>query len=268
MLSSSPKVSIIMPTYNRSALIAETIGSIRNQTYQNWELFIIDDGSDDNTEDIISAIKDERIYVFKAGRIGINGKIKNIGIAKVDGELIAFIDSDDLWAARKLEKQVLALQEYPEAGFSLTGSFNFRKPGRPIDFSYKQREGLLYGNIFISIFKSEISTTTPSLILRKECLNVTGVFDETKPFSDIDFIIKLASHYKAAVLYEPLLYRRLHDANDSQANWINGYYQGIEMIRSHKKKLPFSVVHVALFKLYINFGEDCLLHMKRGAAIS
>jgi heptosyltransferase-2 len=268
MLSSSPKVSIIMPTYNRSALIAETIKSIRNQTYQNWELFIIDDGSDDNTGEIISSINDKRIRFYEAGRIAVNGKIKNIGIEKANGELIAFIDSDDLWAETKLEKQVSALQQYPDAGFSLTGGFNFAKPGRPIDFSYKQREGILYGNIFVSIFKSEISTTTPSLILRKECLNVTGVFDESKPFADIDFIIKLASYYKAVILYEPLLYRRLHDANDSQANWIKGYHQGIEMIQSHKKKLPSSVVHDALFKLYINFGEDCLLRMKRGAAIS
>src|SRR5438046_10623424 len=186
-----PKVSIIMPTYNRAKYIGETIESVRNQSYQNWELIIVDDGSDDNTREIISAMKDKRIRFYEAGRITINGKIKNIGIEKTNGEFIAFIDSDDLWAATKLEKQVSALQEYPEAGFSLTGGFNFRKPGRPVDFSYKQREGTLFGDIFVSIFKSEISTTTPSLILRKECLSITGLFDETKAFSDIDFIIKI-----------------------------------------------------------------------------
>ena len=267
MLDRFPKISIVMPTYNRAALIGETIRSILAQTHENWELIIIDDGSEDETERVISQIKDQRIKFYKAGRIAINGKIKNIGLKKANGDLIAFIDSDDLWAETKLEKQVAALQEYPEAWFSLTGGFNFRTVNQPVDFFYKQREGLRYGDIFTSIFKSEISTTTPSLILRKECLEITGSFDETKPFSDIDFILKLASHFKAVILYEPLLYRRLHEANDSGENWEKGYQQGLSMIRLHKKALPRSVVHEALFKLYINFGEDCLSHSQQRSAI-
>ena len=106
----------------------------RMQTYKNWELIIIDDGSDDDTEEVISQLNDERIQFYKAGRIGINGKIKNTGIEKANGELIAFIDSDDLWAETKLEKQVSALQQYPEAAFSLTGGFNFKKINRSVDF--------------------------------------------------------------------------------------------------------------------------------------
>src|SRR6059058_3320007 len=106
MLSASLKISIIMPTYNRAAYIGETIRSILTQTYQNWELIIIDDGSEDNTEDLVKRIGDERINFYKAGRIAVNGKIKNMGLEKAKGELIAFIDSDDLWAETKLEKQV------------------------------------------------------------------------------------------------------------------------------------------------------------------
>ena len=256
-----------MPTYNRAAFIGETIESILKQTYQNWELIIVDDGSDDNTEELVLQVKDQRIQFYKAGRVGINGKIKNIGVEKASGDLISFIDSDDLWAETKLEKQVAALQEYPEAGFSLTGGFNFRTVNQPVDFFYKQREGLRYGDIFISIFKSEISVTTPSLIFRKQCLRITGGFDETKPFSDIDFILKLARYFKAVILYEPLLYRRLHEGNDSGENWIKGYRQGISMINLYKKELSASVVHKALFKLYINFGEDCLFHSQQKNAI-
>jgi ADP-heptose:LPS heptosyltransferase/GT2 family glycosyltransferase len=256
-----------MPTYNRGAFIEETIGSIFHQTYENWELIIVDDGSDDDTEKVISRLKDQRIQFYKAGRIGINGKIKNIGLEKAHGELIAFMDSDDLWAETKLEKQVAALLEYPEAGFSLTGGYNFRTVNQPVDFSYKQREGLRYGDIFTSIFKSEISTTTPSLIFHRKCLKDAGGFDETKPFSDIDFILRLASHFKAVILYEPLLYRRLHEANDSGENWIKGYHQGISMIRLYKKNLPRSVVREARFRLYINFGEDCLSHSQQSKAI-
>ena len=255
-----------MPTYNRANYIGETIETIRGQTHENWELIIVDDGSEDNTEEVISGIGDERIRFYKAGRIAINGRIKNIGIEKASGELIAFIDSDDLWAETKLEKQIAALGEYSDAAFSLTGGFNFRDLNRPIDFFYKQREGLRYGDIFAAIFKSEISTTTPSLVFRRKCLDA-GLFDETKPFSDIDFITRLASRFKAVVLYEPLLYRRLHDANDSGTNWVKGYEQGVALIRTYRQQLPTRIAHEALFKLYINFGEDCLLHRERKRAV-
>ena len=256
-----------MPTYNRAKYIVETIESIRNQTYQNWELIIVDDGSDDNTEKLIEEIEDNRIRFYKAGRIGIGGKIKNIGLEKAVGELIAFIDSDDLWGQTKLEKQIIALRQYPEAEFSLTGGYNFRNLNEPLEYFYKQREGVKYGNIFTAFFKSEVSATIPSLIMRKQCVQITGGFKETRPFSDMDFILSLASHFKAIILYEPLFYRRLHDTNDSSSNWVKRHYQGIEMIRSYKSSLPPKVVTDSLFRSYINFGEKYLLHKESGKAI-
>lgn len=261
------KVSIILPTYNRAAYIVETIESIRKQTYPNWELIIIDDGSEDSTEELISRLNDERIQFHRAGRIGINGIIKNIGLGKISGELIAFMDSDDLWAVTKLEKQVNALYQYPEAGFSLTGGYNFKKPFEPIDYFYRQREGIRFDQLLIPYFKSEVSTTTPSLILRKQCLDVTGFFNEAKPFADVDFILNLAGHFKGVILYEPLLYRRLHETNDSGAKWEKGYEEGVAMIQSYKNILPPKITRNSLFRLYINFGEDCLLHTKRKEAI-
>ena len=203
-----------MPAYNRANYISETIESVRNQTYKNWELIIVDDGSEDNTGEIISRVKDERKRFYKAGRIAINGKIKNIGIEKANGDLIAFIDSDDLWAETKLEKQVAVLQEYPEAAFSLTGGFNFLNVSQPIDFDIGKKRACDMVTFLPLFLNLNIFTTAPSLLLRRECL-VAGGFDETKPFSDIDFITKLASRFKAVILYEPLLYRRLHDTNDS-----------------------------------------------------
>jgi len=263
-----PKVSIVMPTYNRAKYIGETIQSVRKQTLQNWELIIVDDGSTDNTEDLISHISDDRISFLKAGRVGINGKIKNIGLKHSRGELIAFIDSDDLWAETKLEKQVEALDKFRDAGFSFTGGFNFRKLGEPLDFFYKSKEGFRHGNILVPIFKSEISTTTPSLMMRRHCLDVVGDFDETKPFSDVNFFLRLASHFNAVILYEPLLYRRLHDNNDSGSNWLLGYEQGIRMIHDYEKKLPHGIARDALFRLYVNFGEDYLARSEPKHAIT
>jgi Glycosyltransferases involved in cell wall biogenesis len=262
-----PKVSIVMPTYNRARYIHEAIESIRRQTYPNWELIIVDDGSEDDTEHVVSRFDDERINFLKAGRIGINGKIKNIGLKEATGDLFAFIDSDDLWADTKLEKQVRAMEEFPDAGFSFTGGFDFKKINEPIVFFYQVKEGFRYGNILVPILKSEISTTTPSLMIRKRCLDVVGGFDETKRFSDVNFFLRLASHFTAIILYEPLLYRRLHDNSDSENNWISGYEQGITMIHEYESKLPPGVARTALFKLYVNFGEDYLAHKNTVQAI-
>lgn len=269
--STSPKVSIIMPTHNRAGLIQETIESIRNQTYPNWELIIVDDGSEDSTEEIIAQLKDERIQFHKAGRTGVGGKIKNIGLRMAKGELIAFIDSDDLWAATKLEKQVGALKQYPEAGFCLSGGYNFRETGKPEAYFFKQREGIKYDNIFLSFFESGLAIFTQALMLRRECLSVSGYFQDTKSFvdGDFDFMLKLARHFKAVILYEPLLFRRLHDTNHTTLNWIQSHEEGIAAISSYlsNKDIPPNMVRNVLFRSHIHFGERCLLYKKRGKAI-
>ena len=265
--ATSPKVSIIMTTYNGGKYIFETIESIRNQTHKNWELIAVDDGSSDNTCDIIVAIKDERIHLYKAGRIGTNGTLKNIGLNMTSGELIAFIDHDDLWAPEKIEKQVAALQQYGEAGFSLTGGYNFRKQGEPSEYFYKQRDGIRVDNVFISFFRSELPGFTQALMLRKKCIDVTGLFNETKSFADVDFILKLAYHFKAAILYEPLLFRRLHDTNYIHSNWEKGHHEGIEIIQSYKNRLDRKIFRDALFRSHINFGEKYISYKQSRKAI-
>jgi len=265
--NTSLKVSIIMCTYNRVAYTVETVESIRNQTYMNWELIVIDDGSEDNTEQMIEETGDSRIKFYKAGRIGVAGKVKNIGLEKASGELIAFIDSDDLWAPSKLEKQVIALQQYPEAGFSLTGGYNFRNINEPLEYFYKQKEGVRYDNVFISFFKSEVAAFTQALMFRKECLTVTSFFKEDKFPSDVYFILSLASNFKAVILYEPLFYRRLHDTNYSSLNRVSMHYEGIELIRSYKNSLPPKLFSDSLFRSYMNLGKHYLNHRQGWKAI-
>jgi glycosyltransferase involved in cell wall biosynthesis len=259
-LNENPKVSIIMPTYNRANYILESIKSIQEQTHRNWELIIIDDGSDDNTQELITQVAETRIQFHKLERTAVVGRIKNFGLRKASGELIAFQDSDDLWPPQKLEKQIEALRQYPEAGFSLTGGYNFRILSQPLEYFYKQRDGIKYGDILISIFRSEVSMLTQSLLFRRPCLETAGYFNEDKPFSDSEFILNLAIHFKAVILYEQLFFRRIHDDNHNAANWEDGYDQKIAIIdRARKEQLvPVKILQSAAFHLYINFGESYL----------
>ncbi|HSU27247.1 MAG TPA: glycosyltransferase family A protein [Chitinophagaceae bacterium] len=266
----SPKVSIILTTYNRAGLIMETIETVRNQSFKDWELIIVDDGSEDRTAELVSQLQDPRIKFIKAGRIGINGKVKNIGLAHATGEFIAFIDSDDLWAPTKLEKQLNALRQFPEAGFSLTGGYDFRKKDEPIKYFYPQTGGMKSENIFLSLFRSAVAAYVQALMARKKCIDEAGRFIEEKSFSDIDFIIQLAWQYPAVILYEPLFFRRLHADNYITPNWVKSFHEGADVIKKYRanKKLPAKNANDALFRLYINFGEKYLGYKKHGKAIS
>lgn len=254
-----PLVSIILPTYNRAACIAETVESVRAQSFENWELLVIDDGSEDKTQEIIGKIGDGRIYFHEAGRLGIGGRIKNKGMGLARGRYIAFIDSDDLWRADKLEKQLKAMEEFPEAGFSMTGGYNFEKEGQAIDHFYRRETGRYFGSVFTALFKSEIAAFAQVLLMKKECLEQCGYFPEEKSFSDVDFIISLAMHFKAVILYEPMVFRRIHRGNYIHGNWVKSIYEGIAIIERYQGSglLPSAIARKALYRAYLNFGESC-----------
>jgi glycosyltransferase involved in cell wall biosynthesis len=108
------KVSIITPTFNSEPYIAKTIESVLAQSYQNWEMIIIDDCSYDKSREIISSYckQDRRIKLFQMPFNSGTAKARNLAIQKAQGEYIAFLDSDDLWLPEKLEKQILCMQEH------------------------------------------------------------------------------------------------------------------------------------------------------------
>lgn len=257
--NSSSLVSIIMPTYNRANYILETIHSIQNQTYDKWELIVLDDGSVDNTEELVKAMNDSRIQYYKFVKCGIVGKLKNTGIDLAKGEFIAFMDSDDLWSPEKLQLQIDTLNQYPEAGFSITNGLNFYTD-HPSTVIYQQTEGFECSNIFSRVIQSRLGIYTISLMLRSSCLQDVGRFNEDKPFTDFSFHSKLAYHSKAVVIYTPLFLRRVHPANSSDMNWFYDYAENIDAI-VYSRKMRYVDEHTAnqaLFIVYCNMGETYL----------
>lgn len=112
-------VSIIMPSYNTAPYIRETIQSVLDQTYQNWELIIVDDCSTDNTDEVVASIKDDRIKYLKNERNSGAAVSRNRALREAKGRWIAFLDSDDLWMPEKLEKQI-SFMEKNDYSFSYT----------------------------------------------------------------------------------------------------------------------------------------------------
>ena len=263
--SSPPLVSIIMPTYNRAEYILETIRSIQKQTYSTWELVIIDDGSKDETSQIIKGIKDDRIFYDHTCHLGLE-HARNRGLEKAKGEFIAFMDSDDLWAPTKLQKQVAYFVENPNISFTLTGGYEFTTPGEPLVYYYKQRSGASHGDLFVKFFQSKFVATTPSLLFRNQCLGTVSFAMEME-LADIHFILSLANQYAGSILYEPLLYRRLHDDNISTLHRAKKHQDGINLIKSYRSKLPRQIFTDALLRTHINCGENCLQEKNKLEAI-
>ncbi len=104
-------VSIIMPSWNTGKFIGESIQSVLNQTYTNWELIIVDDCSTDNTDEIVASFNDERIRYFRNDKNSGAALTRNRAIREAKGEWIAFLDSDDLWMPKKLEYQIKFMQK-------------------------------------------------------------------------------------------------------------------------------------------------------------
>ena len=121
-------VSVIIPCYNRADIVRDTIDSVLAQTYRNFEVLLIDDGSTDNTREIIASYDDRRIRYFYRLNGGLSAA-RNSGLDAARGEFIAFVDSDDLWANWKLSAQVEIFRRHPEAGLIWTDMSTFEKPG-------------------------------------------------------------------------------------------------------------------------------------------
>ncbi|WP_418513623.1 glycosyltransferase family 2 protein [Corallibacter sp.] len=214
---SAVQVSIIIPTYNRATYIGEALTSIINQTYTHWECLVIDDGSTDNTKNIIDSFhtKDHRIrYIKRPNNYpkGSNGS-RNYGLSLAQGQYIAFCDDDDYWLHDKLEKQIPIFQQHPEVGL-VTGNIEYvnsdgMRTGRVI----KQTGN--HGYVFEEILlKNRLSMITP--VIKREVFDKVGLFNTNFViFEDWEYWRRVAYYYPFYALQDVLACVRKHDSNTS-----------------------------------------------------
>lgn len=223
-------MSIILPTYNRASLIGETIESVVAQTYKNWELIIVDDGSDDSTESVVQAFADKRITYHKLSHSGFIGKVRNYGIKNSNGELIAFHDSDDLWRADKLVIQINLLSKYPEAFFVLSNGDKFGDGSIPTP----DYENVFFGNLFLPILQYErFPFYSPTFLFKKTVMEQTDLLDESVPSSrDIEFFFRVSRNFSGVFTNERLVKIRKHSKNTSEKFNTASYYNNLRVLDS------------------------------------
>jgi glycosyltransferase involved in cell wall biosynthesis len=201
-----PQISVVIPAFNSAATIRATIASVLNQTFTDWELIIIDDGSQDATLAIAQSFLDTRIQVFSYPNAGSSAS-RNRGIGHAAGQYVAFLDADDLWTPDKLEAQFQALQANPDAAVayswthSIDESDHFLRRG-----SYLSANGHVYAKLLLVDF---IESGSNPLIL-KQALLETGGFDVSLRFvEDWDMWLRLAKHYQFVCVPSPQVQYRI-----------------------------------------------------------
>lgn len=262
-----PLVSIIIPTFNRANLIGESIKSVIVQTYTNWELIIMDDGSNDNTKEIVDSFGDARILYHWNLHKDALGAVRNLGIQKARGQLVAFLDSDDLWRSDKLELQVKLLMLYEEAAFVFSNGNEFGDDAT----TPPEKEDLFIGNVFLDqLLRQRFCFFSPTLIFRKEVIPTTGYIDESFSTStDIYFFYKMAFHFKGIFTNERLVSIRKHGPSDSTRNELGSYRVSLSQ---HKQLLNNQMINFEQFSIlqkecYYKMGLVAIKHGNRSAAL-
>ncbi|MBN3878585.1 MULTISPECIES: glycosyltransferase family 2 protein [unclassified Nostoc] len=212
-----PKISVIIPAYNAERTIAETIQSVQKQSFLDFELIVINDGSKDRTVEIVQSIKDERLQIFSYENGGLP-VARNRGISHATGEFIAFLDADDLWTADKLERQLMALEQNPEAGvaYSWTCFMDVDEQGKPLSFLPSPRYAFA-GNVYEKLLVSDFIHNGSNTLIRRQTLESTGGFDPACPgCADWDYWLRLSTRWYFVVIPKhQILYRRTPGAMSS-----------------------------------------------------
>ena len=210
-----PRVSVIIPTYNRGWIIKEAIDSVMVQDYRNFELIIVDDGSTDNTPDILNSYRGD-IMVFRQENQGVSAA-RNRGFAAASGRFVAFLDSDDLWLPRKLFRQVEFFNKNPDAQICQTEETWIRKGVRVNPKKrHKKPEGMIFEQSLA------LCLVSPSAVMiRRSLFDEVGVFDEKLLVcEDYDLWLRISCRFPVYLIDTSLIIKR--GGHDDQLSASSG----------------------------------------------
>ncbi len=208
----TPKVTVIIITYNRSQLLKTAMQTVLDQTFEDFELLIIDDCSPDDTEDTVKSFHDPRVRYVKHAQNQREGGARNTGMQHAEGEYIAFLDDDDEWLPNKLQLQVDLLDARPEVGLVHNALINFyADTGEEVEV--RQPVEAVSGQVFDRLLQDNFVILS-TIMARKTCFDAVGPFDVSIPSGlDYDMWVRISQHYEFAYIDVPLIRYRLHLAN-------------------------------------------------------
>lgn len=242
------KVSVIIPTYNRSSLLLRAIDSVLNQTYFIHEILICDDGSTDDSYNLIQNYNDNKIKWIECGRNGMPSVPRNIGIRNSTGDWIAFLDSDDIWHPKKIEEQANCILKNNCFIVSTNAEVIKGTPKNEIYLNIKREK-----NTFLNLlFKNEIVCS--SVLINKKLLTKTSLFPEDlkyKAIEDYALWLGLSYTYDFYYLEKALVYYNDDPKISIRTNSENNFFNQKKLILNHLA--DFLILNKVPIKNYYNF---------------
>ncbi len=228
-------ISVVIPTYNRAGNIQGAIESVLVQTYPVREVIVADDCSQDNTEEVVNGIGDDRVHYYRLPENKGAGGARNFGVSKAECEFIAFHDSDDAWVPTKLEKQMAYYEEHPECGlvysaYEMQLPYNIRHVVPDLN-----RGKSLEGDIFAPLLLQN-TIGAPTVVMPKRVFEEVGGFDESmRSLEDWDFALKVARKYPIGFVPEVLL--KVASSAGGVSSNLGAYYQNrCYMLRKYRSE--------------------------------
>lgn len=189
----TPKVSVIIPTRNRADMLERAINSVLGQTWQDFEIIVISDGSTDNTENVVRGFDDSRIHLLKHEKSRGASAARNTGLRIAKGEYIAFLDDDDEWTLDKLEVQLPVIEKSPPEVGLVYAWMEYFQDGKSIRVHAPE----LCGNVFVEMLDKQAIGGCPTVIIKRDVIKNIGYFDENLPRgNDGDYWRRISKQYQ------------------------------------------------------------------------
>ncbi|MEL6580488.1 MAG: glycosyltransferase [Cyanobacteria bacterium J06607_15] len=203
---SNDLISVVIPAYNAAATILETVNSVLAQTYTNFELIIINDGSSDRTLNLLQDITDSRLKIYSYENAGLS-TARNRGVERSQGEFISFLDADDCWTPNKLERQIAALQNNPQAALAYSRVY-FKYETEAA--SYADTSVIYTGNVYAELLLKNFLHNGSNALISRNILAQVGLFDpQLKAVEDWDLYLRIAAQYDFILVPEvQIIYRQ------------------------------------------------------------
>lgn len=245
------EVAVIIPTYNQARYIGSTIETVQRQTFSDWELFVVDDGSTDKTDEIVRGfLGDERIHYIRQ----LNQEravARNKGVEQSSAPYIAFLDADDLWHPEKLAKQVKAIKAQPDVGLCYTLTDTIEREGKRLQKTGRSRT--YAGMVFDQLLRSNFIINS-SVLLRRGSLMKVGLFDNYLPVfgsEDWDLWLRIARQYPVCLVDEELTFYRVHPENTTHDRVLKSGLAVVEKLYSGSERLPDSRITRSEARAYL-----------------
>jgi glycosyltransferase involved in cell wall biosynthesis len=210
-----PRVSVLIPTYNRGELLLEAVRSVLAQTFADLEVIVADDGSTDGSLDAVLGLADTRVEVLRLPHSGRPAVARNAALAKAGGELVALLDSDDVWSAAKLERQVDVLEQDLSVGLVCSNARVIDETGNEIGALYLGAGETVREDTLAALLEDNFVVNS-SAVARRELVERVGGFSEDirlRGVEDYDLWLRVGAVSRLAYLPEPLVAYRRHEAS-------------------------------------------------------